>query len=122
MKLYHASPVLIERFDYTNGVHFGSYESALQAVLRKTTDVIYMHQVITTHDKYYLSEDVGGFDRWLDVIDQAEEYGYDVIGYKNLYEPSSSKSYVFINDKYITIERVVKLTVEEAEVYLDRYF
>lgn len=122
MKLYHASPVLIEQFDYTNGVHFGSYESALQAALRKSTDVIYVHQVITTHNKYYLSEDVGGFNRWLDVIYQAEEYGYDVIGYKNLYEPSTSKSYIFINDKYITIQNVQKLTVEEAEVYLDCHF
>lgn len=121
MKLYHASPVLINQFDYTDGVHFGSYESALQAALRKSTDVIYIHEVISTHSEYYPSEDVGGFDRWLDVIDEAHRDGYDVIGYKNLYEPSPLYSYLFTNDLHITIHNVEKLTVQEAELYLGHY-
>lgn len=122
ISLYHASPVRIEQFDFSEGVHFGSYHSALEAALRKTDETIYVHRIkFLERCNIFESEDVGSKEEWDKVIDDAINCNCTVIKYVNKYEPGSSPSYIFLDDKRIVYSGVVTISAKDAEQALLDY-
>lgn len=122
ISLYHASPVRIDQFDFSDGVHFGSYHSALEAALRKTDDIIYIHRIkFLERCNIFESEDVGSKEEWDKVIDDAIDCNCTVIKYINKYEPGTSKSYIFLDDKRIVYSGIVTISAKDAEQALLDY-
>jgi hypothetical protein len=122
ISLYHASPVRIEQFDFSDGVHFGSYYSALEAALRKTDKTIYVHRIkFLERCNIFESEDVGSKEEWNKVIDDAIDCNCTVIKYINKYEPGSSQSYIFLDDKRIVYSGIVTISAQDAEQALLDY-
>lgn len=122
ISLYHASPVRIEQFDFSEGVHFGSYHSALEAALRKTDKTIYVHRIkFLERCNIFESEDVGSKEEWNKVIDDAIDCNCTVIKYINKYEPGSSQSYIFLDDKRIVYSGIVTISAQDAEQALLDY-
>ena len=103
MKLYHYSPNLFNHFDFSNGVHFGSAESALEAVKRKQKFCYYIYEVEVDIKNTTEVFDVGSTEEWLKTKRIEASSGFSGVSYKNLYEPSSIKSY------YIWDSSIVKL-------------
>lgn len=122
--LFHASPVRIDKFDFSKGVHFGAFHSALEAALRKTDDpedIIYIHKVKCKHFAYMNSFDVGCEEEWVKVLAQAKEEGFDVVGYSNRYEPGNSFSFIFTNDCYISDVEISTITAEDATEEIEMF-
>ena len=93
--VYHASNNLFTKFEIPhNGLHFGSIESAKEAVSRKSGKK-YLYKVKLDGQ----IEDVFdcGFN-WSEELNSCEKKIYS---YTNKYEPSIHKSYVIFSDKYI---------------------
>ena len=117
IKVFHASPVRIKEFEIPYaGLHFGDLSSALQAVERKLdhsiTDTFYLHEVVLDISNV---EDV--FDSGDDWRDDLDGDTTKVFSYTNKYEPSSSKSYVMFDTKFI--KEVVKVSEESIITYTD---
>lgn len=92
--VYHASPVEINLFEVTEqGIHFGSRESAVEAVSRKVNpgEKFFLHKVSLDISKYIESFDMGY--NWKEMFENEHP---DITGYvyTNKYEPSTKKSYV----------------------------
>lgn len=128
-EIFHCSPDNITSFDYRMGVHFGGYFSALQAGHRKLErlnikyadeqDYLYMYCFFLKDVPYYETEDVGGYDAWLVEIIKAKEKGFDLIKYKNKYEPdNSSYSYIVLNSDILLFNSKTKITEKEVELLL----
>ena len=117
IKAFHASPVRIKEFEIPYaGLHFGDLSAALQAVERKleysNTDTFYLHEVVLDISNV---EDV--FDSGNDWRDDLDGDTSKVFSYTNKYEPSSGKSYVMFDTKFI--KKVVKVSKESLIAYED---
>jgi hypothetical protein len=92
--VYHASPVKINLFEVTEqGIHFGSLESAVEAICRKIDygENFFLHKVRLDISNYIENFDVGyNWRSWFQ-NEPDEVKGYI---YTNKYEPSTEKSYV----------------------------
>lgn len=122
--LFHASPVKIDEFDFSKGVHFGAFHSALEAALRKVDDpedIIYIYKVKCKDFAYMKSLDVGCQEEWVKVLVQVKEDGFDVVGYSNRYEPGNSFSFIFTNDMYILETETSVISAEDAEEELQLF-
>lgn len=118
--IYHCSPDKIEEFNFDFGVHFGGFFSALEAGYRKLCnirhwedvkqEIVYMHTCILDESKVYVCDDVGGFDAWNIEIERAIKLGYDVLKYKNKYEPDVQASYLVLNKNLIQLVKIETLT------------
>lgn len=118
--IYHCSPDKILEFDFRFGVHFGGFFSALEAGYRKLNnlkmkynceqEIVYMHTCILDEDKVYVCDDVGGFDAWNIEIERARKLGFDVLKYKNKYEPDMKASYLVLNKNLIQLVKIETLT------------
>lgn len=121
--LYHASPDNFDKFEIPyNGLHFGSFESAIQALDYKREklkfDRFYLYKV-TLDDS--ICEDV--FDVGKDWKDYLEGDTTKVYSYTNKYEPSSSKSYVIFNTEFIkSLVSKQELNINDYECDLDKLF
>ena len=113
--VFHASLHKIDKFEIPyQGLHFGSFESALQAVERKCeqngTDEFYLHRVLlditTCEDVFDAGED------WRGYLDGDTNRVYS---YTNKYEPSISKSYVIFSTRFIkSIESLEQLSTARS--------
>lgn len=110
MKLYHYSPDLFNHFDFSNGIHFGSAESALEAVNRKQTFCHYIYEVDLDVSNTTEVFDVGSTERWLETKRIETINGFSGVSYKNLYEPSSAKSYYVWDSSIVKLKSVVRST------------
>lgn len=125
--VYHCGPQEIDVFNFENGVHFGGYNSALQAALRKHSNEIYVHECLLAVDKVYVSNDVGGDDAWKEVIKHARRDGCSVIQYYNKYEPDVRPSYIVLDSERIKLKKVECMAASDAsyivekEAYYDYY-
>ena len=118
IKAFHASPVRITTFEVPYaGLHFGDLSAALQAVERKlnysNTDTFYLHEVVI---------DISSVE---DVLDSGDDWRNDLNGdtskifsYTNKYEPSSSKSYVMFDTKFI--KKVLSVSKESLTAYEEK--
>jgi len=92
--VYHASPVRIDNFEVSEqGIHFGSLESAIEAICRKVDygEVFFLHKVRLDISNYIETFDVGyNWRAWFQ-NEPVEVEGYI---YTNQYELSVKKSYV----------------------------
>lgn len=113
--LYHCSPVKIEQFDYSNGVHFGGLYSALEAGLRKGSDVLYLHTVDVQFDSCYETDDVGNAEAWSLEIKKALEVNFNIIKYRNKYEPDSTPSYIILDKSLVKSLSIESLSSNRAE-------
>ena len=118
--IYHCSPDEILEFDFSNGVHFGGFFSALEAGNRKLNmlktkyeseqEIVYLHTCILDVNNVYVCDDVGGFDAWNIEIALAKKSGYDVLKYQNKYEPDVQPSYLVLNKNLIQLVKIETLT------------
>lgn len=118
--IYHCSPDEILEFDFSHGVHFGGFFSALEAGYRKLNnlrmkynceqEIVYMHTCILNECKVYVCDDVGGFDAWNIEIERANKLGFDVIKYNNKYEPDTQPSYLVLNKNLIQLIKIETIT------------
>lgn len=113
--LYHCSPTKIEQFDYSNGVHFGGLYSALEAGLRKGSEVLYLHTVNVQLESCYETEDVGSNEAWSLEIQRALEAKYCLIKYRNKYEPDSIPSYIILDESLVKVLTIESLSSNRAE-------
>lgn len=110
--LYHASPYSFDKFEIPyNGLHFGTLESAIQAVEYKKDKLedgfFYLYQVVLDIS---LCEDV--FDIGQDWAEYLEKDTSKVYSYTNKYEPSTGKSYVVFCPRFIkSVESKEKLSL-----------
>lgn len=116
--VYHCSPDYITSFDYSEGVHFGGLLSALTAGLRKAyeygDDYLHIHHCTLDASKYTEVDDIGS--NW--------EYTFLdplVYKYRNKYEPDTESSWYIRNPVSICIKNIITLTINEAELMLDKY-
>ncbi len=110
MILYHAGPVLIECFHQNyGGVHFGSYDSAIEAASRKGPECV-MHCCEVNLGRIVPVLDLGNADAWEDEIKYSSKYG-DSLEYTNKYEPSTSKSYVLMNLELLQGVKILSTSV-----------
>lgn len=118
--VYHASTAHITEFRIPlNGLHFGTKESALQAVTYKRDklengNLFYLHKVIiddsTVEDTFDCGED------WrYEIGDEVDK----LWSYTNKYEPSVGKSYVMFDTKFIKqMVSVEQLNLEDFDEFL----
>ena len=130
MILYHAGLSKIEWFDLSNGCHFGSKESALEAALRKVElfadATIYLHKVSIPEEvmRVYEAFDVGCEENWKSVREFSILSGYNSIKYMNKYEPSSYPSFILLEEltNCVVLESVVTYNSSDVEQYLTTCF
>lgn len=131
MKIYHASLSNIPFSDFTfdKGVHLGGLNSALEAGLRKSEASgfkdIYLHtfNFNDDKDKCLLVDDVGCQEEWDKVIQEAKSQQYQIIKYKNKYEPDIFQcySYLFLTSSNLQLQKVEKISYNKAEDMLEFY-
>ena len=128
-EVFHCSPDDITTFDFSNGVHFGGYFSALQAGNRKlgrvnskydiNQDYLYIYSFFFKETICYQTEDVGGYDAWMVEIEKAKAEGFNVIKYINKYEPdNNSYSYIILDSSLLTLNYKIKITEKEVDLLL----
>lgn len=108
--VYHASPVRITKFQIpAQGLHVGDKDSAIQAIHYKRNKLV--------DGIFYLHKLVINIDDVEDVFDAGEDWRYalgcdtsKVYSYTNKYEPSSGKSFVMFDTKFI----VETLSIEDS--------
>lgn len=116
--VYHCSPDCIISFDYSRGVHFGGLLSALTAGLRKANQFndkyLYLHHCTIDNSIYTEVDDIGScWDiTFLDPI---------IYKYTNKYEPDTISSWYVRNPNSVVLYKVTKLSINEAELMLDKY-
>ena len=115
IKAFHASPTRITTFEIPYaGLHFGDVSAALQAVERKleyaNTDTFYLHEILLDISNVEDVFDSG--DDWRDDLDGDTS---KVFSYTNKYEPSSGKSYVMFDTKFI--KEVICVSEEHLNTY-----
>ena len=126
-KVYHCSLSNIEEFDFTKGVHFGGFHSALEAALRKVVDnrknTIYVHEcLLEIPDNMMEEDDLGSNENWQTyALRNMRNNGISVLQYVNRYEPDVNPSYYVINSDLITIKKVRKMRPYEAEAEVDAF-
>lgn len=102
---YHASPFFFEDFEnQKHGIHVGSYQSALEAVQRKTSNEFYLYTV-RVDTSCFVEEFDHGYD-WESVFKYEPQQVKGYI-YQNRYEPSHVSSYVsWVPEQTMTITKV----------------
>ena len=128
-KVYHCSLSNIEEFDFTKGVHFGGFHSALGAALRHVyperwnIDTIYIHECLLDVPSDVLKEDdLGSNEAWQKYADNyLRDTNIGVLQYVNRYEPDVNPSYYVINSYLITIKKVRKMRPYEAQAEVDAF-
>lgn len=121
--IYHCSNFYISEFNFTNGVHFGGYYSALEAGLRKVgeNDVLFIHSMFLKECVLVESEDVGSSVAWEEVMQREKANGFDGVFYTNKYEPDVRRSYFLWND-VVECVKITQLTGKTAQEKLDNSF
>ncbi len=110
MILWHCSPVKIDKFYIPfGGLHFGTYESALCAGLRKSK-VLYMHKCMVPVGIQVPVLDLGNAEAWEEEMKYSINEG-DTLVYNNKYEPSTSPSFVVMKKELC--EQIIILEVSE---------
>lgn len=122
--VYHASPNHITEFRIPlNGLHFGTKESAIQAITYKkdkleNETIFYLHKAVIDDSVVEDTFDCGE--------DWRSEIGDDVDklwSYTNKHEPSVGKSYVMFDTKFIKqVVSVEKLNLEDFDEFLTEMF
>lgn len=115
--LYHCSNVLIEQFDYSEGVHFGGMLSALEAGLRKEGNgVLYLHKIeLETNQELYYVDDLCNKKNWDMLRHEMRKIGRTCVKYTNKYEPDSVPSYFVVDGSCVKLLSVKTVASEEAE-------
>lgn len=115
--VWHCGPQKIEQFHIPcGGLHLGSYESALCAGERKSSTELYMHKCRISFSTVIDVQDAGNSTAWDEEIAFSSPH-YDVLRYINRYEPSTSPSYVVMNERCsIEILSITVLVLEEEDV------
>lgn len=119
IKVYHASLHSFDVFEVTEqGIHFGTKESALQAIERKIID----------HEYFFLYEVLLDISQFVEEYDQGYDWRSSFINepdnvkgyiYKNKYEPSNDLSYMTWNPSVINIKNITKIYTEDLEKMID---
>lgn len=113
--LWHCSPVQIDKFYIPHGgLHFGTYESALCAGLRKSTE-LYMHKCLVPVGIQVPVLDLGNADAWEDEMKYSINEG-DTLVYNNKYEPSTAPSFVVMKPELCS-----QIIILEVTVYAPRH-
>lgn len=91
--VFHASPIDFNEFEVQEqGIHFGSKESAFEAVSRKVTDgKIFLYKVLLDVSQFVEEFDLGY--NWYSSFSKEPKYVKGYV-YSNKYEPSTKPSYV----------------------------
>lgn len=131
IEVYHCSPDRIEEFDFTfgPGVHFGGIFSALEAGTRKAyssygnmSTTLYVHKCILTVPEHTLeTKDQGGEEGWLSLIDDDLSFA-PAYKYTNEFEPDVVPSWLILEPRYITLSKVVEISVDKATDILGEFF
>lgn len=118
LNVYHCSPDYITSFDYSRGVHFGGLVSALTAGLRKANQIgeeyLYLHYCTLDDSKYTEVDDIGADWEFTFLAPL-------VYKYINKYEPDTISSWYIRNPDSVLLYKVIKLSINEAELMLDKY-
>ena len=126
-KVYHCSLSNIEEFDFTKGVHFGGFHSALEAALRKVVDnrknTIYVHEcLLEIPDNMMEEDDLGNNENWQTyALRNMRNNGINVLQYINRYEVDINPSYYVLCPSHITLKKVTKMRPYEAEAEIDAF-
>lgn len=130
-KVYHCGLDHIQKFDFSNGVHFGGIHSALEAALRhvsketRKTSTIYVHECLidlSDNNRIVEEEDLGSNESWQDYAnDILLETDITVVKYVNRYEPDIHPSYYVLDPTLVKIKKVRKLRPHEAEAEVDAF-
>lgn len=125
MIVYHCSNVNIEKFDFSEGVHFGGIYSALEAGLRKEPNgTLFLHRCrLHTTSCERVVEDLAHKEAWNVQAKDMLQRGWMYAKYKNKYEPDNVPSYFVIDASIIEILSVEYIDSVDAEEFIceERY-
>ena len=114
--VFHCSPYLIDKFNFDNGIHFGSKKSAIKAGKRKLYNLktykgykqntLYMYTfILNTSNKVFNNhetDDMGNdWVEYKNTIMKRDNLSF--ISYRNKYEPDYYPSYYIINPDCIKL-------------------
>lgn len=113
---YHCSPVKIDKFDLSQGCHFGGHLSSLEAGLRKIeSGSLYVHKLNITFNKSIRVDDLCNKQAWDEQCIDMRKAGVDIAIYRNAHEPDFTSSYFVVDAQSIQITNVSVITTEQAE-------
>ncbi len=125
MIVYHCSNVNIEKFDLSEGVHFGGIHSALEAGLRKEdSGKLFLHRCrLTTNSCELIVEDLAHKEAWNVQAKDMLQRGWRYAKYRNKYEPDNVPSYFVIDPSCINLLGVECIDSADAEEFVceERY-
>lgn len=114
--VYHCSPVRIEKFDYSRGVHFGGKLSAYEAALRhKNVGTLFLHKCSLSLQNVLETSDLCEVRGWCGLALEMRSEGVSVASYVNIYEPDFSPSYFVVQEGVVEIRQVMEIDACEAE-------
>lgn len=119
--VHHCSPVLIESFDFTHGVHFGGKMSALEACLRKNTQEMFLHTCLLMLQNVTETLDLGSVIGWDRLALEMRSEGFYTARYTNKYEPDISPSYFVVENSVIEMVSVEIVKANEAEKMIEMF-
>lgn len=125
MIVYHCSNVRIDKFNFSEGVHFGGIRSALEAGLRKDPDGgLFLHRCnLYITDAELKVEDLGNKEAWDEEFHEMKNWSWKYAKYRNKYEPDNVPSYFVIDSSCITLLGVECIDSVDAEEFVceERY-
>lgn len=119
--VYHCSPVCIDSFDFTHGVHFGGKMSALEACLRKGVDKMFLHTCLLRLQNVTETLDLGSVIGWDRLALEMRSEGFYTARYTNKYEPDISPSYFVVESSVIEVVNVEIVESNEAEKMIEMF-
>lgn len=119
--VYHCSPVYIESFEFTYGVHFGGKISAYEACLRKNVEEMFLHTCSLRLQNVTETLDLGSIIGWDRLALKMRSEGFYVARYTNKYEPDISPSYFVVESSVIEKVSVEIVKADEAEKMIEMF-
>lgn len=119
--VYHCSPVCIDSFDFTHGVHFGGKISALEAGLRKNVEEMFLHTCLLRLQNVTETLDLGSVIRWDRLVKEMRSEGFYIARYVNKYEPDLSPSYFVVESSVIEVVSVEIVKANEADKMIEMF-
>lgn len=118
--VYHCSNVKIDKFNFSEGVHFGGIRSALEAGLRKESNgLLYIHKLeLETAQELYYVDDLCNKLNWDMLVHEMRKIGRTCVKYNNKYEPDTRPSYFVVDECCVTLLSVQCVSSKDAEDFL----
>ena len=119
--VYHCSPVCIDSFDFTHGVHFGGKLSAYEACLRKNVEEMFLHTCFLRLQNVTETLDLGSVIGWDRLAKEMRSEGFYTAKYVNKYEPDLSHSYFVVESPVVEVVSVEIVKANEAEKTIEMF-